>query len=90
MREGPQCILDGDVELRCNARAIQCPLKERHIAVMLTSRLLHYSSRLLILAACMCLGTVIVLILICSQGIMPEPCLRLYVWHHPCDSQDDI
>ena len=66
MREGPQGILDDDVELRCNAH-VQCPLKERHIAVMLTFRLLHNPSRLLILATCMCLGIAISMVICCHM-----------------------
>ena len=63
MREGPQGILNGDVELCCKTCAIQCPLKERHVASMLAFGLLHYPCRLLILATCMCLGDVFITVI---------------------------
>ena len=72
MRQGPQGILDGDVELRCHTCAIQRPLKERHIAVMLASGLLHYPGCLLVLATCMCLGAAFSTVS-ASSGRLAEP-----------------
>ena len=85
MREGPQGILNGDVELCCNTCAIQCPLKERHVASMLAFGLLHYPSCLLILATCMCLGDVVSTVIF-SLGRLPEPKITISVRPKRCEA----